>query len=90
MVECKHVLVSGRVQGVAFRWNARERARRLGVNGWVRNLPDGRVEVWIEGETVALDRMLDWLAGGPPGAMVTEIAVKVGRAQMLDGFHVCI
>ncbi len=88
MVECRHVLVSGRVQGVAFRWNARERALRLGVNGWVRNLPDGRVEVWIEGETVALERMLDWLARGPPGATVTEFAVTVGRAQMLDGFHV--
>ena len=55
---CRHVLVSGRVQGVGFRWYAREKAEELGLAGWVRNLPDGRVEAWLEGEEEAVTAML--------------------------------
>jgi len=72
---CRHVLVSGRVQGVAFRWYAQERARALGVAGWVKNLPDGRVEVWVEGEETAVRAMLAWLAKGPPAARVSGLEV---------------
>ena len=55
---CRHVLVSGRVQGVAFRWYTVEKAGELGLAGWVKNLPDGRVETWIEGEASAIESML--------------------------------
>lgn len=69
----RHVLISGRVQGVGFRWHTKEHARRLGLNGWVQNLADGRVEVWLEGELEPLLEMCAWLASGPSGAAVTQI-----------------
>ena len=72
--------MSGRVQGVAFRWSAREAATRLGVAGWVRNLDDGRVEAWIEGPGDAVDAMLAWCGEGPPAARVTNLDVRPGDA----------
>lgn len=69
------VFVRGRVQGVGFRYHTRARARELGVRGWVRNLHDGRVEVWIEGPEPARKALCAWLQEGPPGASVVECAV---------------
>lgn len=68
------VLVSGRVQGVGYRWSAAEQARRLGLNGWVRNLPDGRVEAEFEGAEDLLSAMRDWCAAGPRLARVDLVA----------------
>jgi acylphosphatase len=68
-----HVLVRGRVQGVGFRWFVRETARDLGLAGWVRNRPDGTVEVAAEGSAVTLERLRDELRKGPPGAAVTSV-----------------
>ena len=68
-----HIRVSGIVQGVFFRHHARERAIELGVTGWVRNLPDGRVEAVLEGEDRAVDRMVAFCRKGPPGAHVTGV-----------------
>lgn len=84
----RHVLVSGRVQGVAFRWNAREAARELGVAGWVRNLADGRVEAWIEGDEPALERMLAWLAHGPPASRVDGVEARAVEPTGARGFRV--
>jgi len=64
------VLVSGRVQGVGFRAATRREATRLGLSGWVRNLPDGRVEAEFEGAASAVERAIAWCASGPPGAEV--------------------
>jgi acylphosphatase len=72
-------LISGRVQGVGFRYHTRARARELGVAGWVRNLADGRVEVRLEGEPAAVEALVDWLRTGPPGARVD--GVEVGEAR---------
>ncbi len=80
----KRAIVTGDVQGVGFRWSARETARRLGVTGFARNRSDGTVEVEIEGEPDAVDRMLDWLRSGPPGARVTDVAVTDAAP---DGDH---
>lgn len=66
-------IVEGRVQGVGFRWSAVDAARRLGVTGWVRNLPDSRVEAVVEGPADAVDRMVEWLRVGPTGARVTGV-----------------
>ncbi|MEW6222166.1 MAG: acylphosphatase [Candidatus Hadarchaeota archaeon] len=71
-----HVLVSGVVQGVFFRHHTREMARRLGVSGWVRNLPDGRVEAVFEGEHENVEKMLKFCRNGPPGADVTDVSVR--------------
>lgn len=68
-------LVTGRVQGVAFRHYAEREARRLGVGGWVRNEPDGSVAVHLEGTTEAVASMLDWLRHGPPSADVERVGV---------------
>lgn len=68
-----HAYVSGRVQGVYFRQGTRHRARALGVVGWVKNLPDGRVEVWAQGPEEGVGPLLDWLWSGPAEAWVTGV-----------------
>ncbi len=68
-----HVRVTGVVQGVGYRWFVRERARRLGLAGWVRNLPDGSVEVVACGDHGQLDLLRGELQRGPDGAMVDEL-----------------
>ncbi len=70
-----HLLVSGVVQGVSFRYYTVEEARRLGVHGWVRNLADGRVEVEAEGERRALDALVAFCRRGPPAAQVDDVEV---------------
>lgn len=71
----RRVVVHGQVQGVGFRWNARTEATRLGVSGWVRNLPDGSVEAEIEGDRTSVDDMVEWLRRGPPFAEVSDVDV---------------
>ena len=68
-----HVRVTGRVQGVGFRWFVRERARRLGLAGWVRNLRDGSVEVAAAGDQGQLDLLVGELRRGPQGAAVEDV-----------------
>lgn len=70
-----HVIVSGRVQGVLFRWETLRRARSLGICGWVRNLPDGRVEALLEGEEKNVNKLLDWMRVGPEMAVVKSLEV---------------
>ncbi|NOZ59153.1 MAG: acylphosphatase, partial [Euryarchaeota archaeon] len=67
---CTHVFISGRVQGVFYREYTRRKAQELGVKGWVRNLPDGRVEAVFEGEDRAVDEMVRWCWEGSPYASV--------------------
>jgi acylphosphatase len=66
-------VVRGRVQGVGFRYSTEDEANRLGLAGWVRNLPDGGVELEAEGEQGALDRLLAFLRQGPPAARVQTV-----------------
>ncbi|MDR7251986.1 acylphosphatase [Nocardioides sp. BE266] len=68
--------VSGRVQGVSFRWYTQEQARSLGVAGWVRNEPDGSVLVHAEGDASAVDALVAWCHDGPSMAHVTHVAVR--------------
>jgi acylphosphatase len=70
-----HVIVHGRVQGVGFRWATRAEARRIGLEGWVRNRDDGTVEAEIQGSDEDVERMRAWLAVGPPGAHVMRVDV---------------
>jgi acylphosphatase len=72
-VHTLHVRISGRVQGVGFRWFVREEARRLGVSGWVTNLRTGEVEVHAGGEPSSLDRLRRALQVGPAGAQVERV-----------------
>lgn len=68
-----HCLISGRVQGVCFRAATQDRARELGVGGWARNLPDGRVEVLAGGPAGAIDGLRAWLDEGPAAARVDRV-----------------
>ncbi|HHI97894.1 MAG TPA: acylphosphatase [Thermodesulfatator atlanticus] len=70
-----HVYISGKVQGVWFRAYTKEEADRLGVKGWVRNLPDGRVEAVFEGDEKAVDAMVAWCYEGSPMARVENVEV---------------
>ena len=72
----KHLLISGRVQGVGFRYSMAEEAERLGVTGWVRNRRDGTVEAVVDGAADAVEVMLAWARRGPPGARVTEVQIS--------------
>jgi len=85
---CLHGYVSGRVQGVFFRQATAEQAERLDVDGWVRNLGDGRVEVLLEGEEPAVRELAAWLEQGPAKAKVTALALEEQALQRITGFIV--
>jgi acylphosphatase len=73
--------VEGIVQGVGFRYSAAQTARALGLKGYVRNLPDGCVEVVAEGENARLERLRAWLEKGPPGAYVRHLETRYAPAR---------
>jgi len=75
-----HVRVTGVVQGVGFRWFVREKARRLGLAGWVKNLPDGSVEVAASGEAGQIELLREVLAKGPEGARVEAVTPVDGAS----------
>jgi len=83
-----HAVVSGRVQGVWYRESCRREAERLGVGGWVRNRPDGRVEIEVEGSRPAVDALLTWATHGPPHAIVERVAVDDRAPQGESRFRV--
>ncbi|MFH0884232.1 MAG: acylphosphatase [Candidatus Micrarchaeota archaeon] len=70
---CLHIHILGDVQGVFFRAGVQSEAKSLGLTGWVRNLPDGSVEVMAEGAREPLERLMEWCSHGPAGASVSEI-----------------
>ncbi|MFW6322384.1 MAG: acylphosphatase [Guyparkeria sp.] len=82
------VLVSGRVQGVFFRDFTRRTALEHGVRGWVRNLPDGRVEAVLEGEETAVEAVLERLREGPPQARVDTLTSSAETPEGHTGFQV--
>lgn len=71
-----HAHISGRVQGIFFRSETEDEANRLGVNGWVRNLRDGRVEAVFEGDRDKVEKLIQFCRRGPPGARVTNVQVS--------------
>ena len=85
---CKHYYVSGRVQGVWYRASTEAKAKELGLTGWVKNLPDGRVELIACGEEDALQNLESWLWEGPSAADVNNVATESLKYQEYDGFRV--
>jgi len=75
MTVTKHLLITGRVQGVGFRFYMQRKARELGVLGWVRNRHDGSVEALIQGASGVVETMIAWARRGPPSAVVAEVRV---------------
>ena len=82
----KHIVVHGQVQGVFFRQSAEDTAGDLGVAGWVRNRDDGSVEMVVEGDDDAVDRMIAWAHEGPSHAQVTGVDVTDTDPQGLRSF----
>jgi acylphosphatase len=89
MIIARRLLITGRVQGVGFRWFAMERAALEGITGWVRNLPTGQVEVVAEGEADAMERFERAVRQGPPRGRVDEVATEIvpptGRHITFEG-----
>ena len=84
----RHLWVSGRVQGVWFRGSCAEQAHALGVSGWARNLPDGRVEVVAEGDPEAVEQLVEWCHEGPAYAHVTGVENRTEAPEGLTAFIV--
>ncbi|PSP99661.1 acylphosphatase [Halobacteriales archaeon QS_4_70_19] len=83
-----HVFVSGHVQGVTYRATTRREALDRGVDGWVRNLDDGRVEAVFEGPRSAVEDLLTYCHEGPERAHVADVDVEYGRPEGLTGFEI--
>jgi len=80
--------VSGRVQGVGFRYTMQAEAQRLGVDGWVRNRRDGSVEAFLAGDPDAVEGVIAWAHDGPAGARVDDVDVVEGPGESASGFEI--
>ncbi|MFW5965830.1 MAG: acylphosphatase [Halodesulfurarchaeum sp.] len=83
-----HVFVSGRVQGVFFRANTSEQAEKRSVDGWVRNLDDGRVEAVFEGPKAAVEELVEWCQEGSPRASVDDVEDTWEDPEGIEGFRI--
>ena len=83
-----HLRIHGRVQGVGFRSRMHREAKKLGLTGWVRNLPDGTVEAVVEGEPERVETIIGWAHQGPSGARVTKVEVRWEEPEGLRDFRI--
>jgi len=81
MMEIRHLIITGRVQGVGFRARMAREAQRLGVSGWVRNRADGSVEAMVAGSPEQVALIMNWARHGPPAAQVEHVAVELGSGE---------
>ncbi len=88
MIEAVHIIVHGRVQGVWFRAGTKEKADELGLFGWVKNRPEGTVEIHAEGEKSQLDKFIAWCHKGTPAANVTSLELDPGSLQNFTTFEI--
>ncbi len=89
MAERCHLVVTGHVQGVCFRWYTQREASRLALRGWVRNLPDGGVEILAEGERADLGQLIAWAQHGPSEAEVDEVRSEwLAATGEFSGFEI--
>ncbi|MEM9924040.1 MAG: acylphosphatase [Cyanobacteria bacterium P01_D01_bin.50] len=83
-----HAFISGKVQGVGYRYSTMNVATKLGLNGWVRNLPDSRVEAVFEGTPEVIEEMIHWCHQGPNSANVKDVQVEYLEAEGLEQFEI--
>ena len=84
----RHCLITGKVQGVFYRQATKEQALLRGLTGWVKNLPDGRVETKLFGDEAQVLTMLEWLSVGPPRAVVSELKVSHIETETYTSFEI--
>jgi len=84
VTEVRHLVITGMVQGVGYRYSMVVAARRLDVTGWVRNRRDGSVEAMVAGSAESVAAMIDWARHGPAGAEVAHVAVELGSGDYAD------
>ena len=77
MTITRHLRITGRVQGVGYRYSLCTEAQAIGINGWVRNRRDGTVEAVVQGAAESVEKIITWAKRGPPAAQVTEVHVQV-------------
>lgn len=84
-----HLIISGKVQGVWYRASTQKEANKLGLKGWVRNLPTGEVEAIVQGEKETVEKLIAWCNEGPPAAEVSGVDVKWAEiSQKLNDFKI--
>lgn len=88
MKQHRKLKISGKVQGVYYRASMQQKARTLGVDGWVQNLPNGQVYAEIEGELTTLQAMIEWCKQGPAFAAVEQVEIAEGMVQHFSGFEI--
>lgn len=88
MIEAIHIIAHGRVQGVWFRAGTKERADELGILGWVKNRPEGTVEIHAEGEKKQLENFITWCRKGTPAANVTSLDLNPATLQNFSSFEI--
>lgn len=84
--ECRRLKISGRVQGVCYRASAIDEARRIGVDGWVRNCRDGSVEALVAGASEKVEAFIEWCRVGPPAAQVARVEIFAADFPETPGF----
>lgn len=82
-----NITVRGRVQGVGFRYNARRQALTLGLDGFVKNMPDSSVYIEVEGYQADLDEFVSWCQTGPSGSRIIDVIVSISNLEGLSGFN---
>ena len=81
-------MITGRVQGVGYRFTTQEQALTLSLVGWVRNLPDGRVEAMVEGDRAQVERLMQWFHSGPAAAKVEAVMIEDQPVQYFKQFEI--
>jgi acylphosphatase len=83
-----HLVIKGKVQGVFFRASTKDKANELGIKGWVKNMPDGNVEVLAAGNKDQLENFIEWCRRGPKQAIVSDVVVSNAEESFLNEFRI--
>ena len=87
-METVHLVIKGKVQGVFYRASAKDVATELNIKGWVKNMPDGNVEMLVSGDKDQLEKFIDWCRSGPKRAVVKEIIISSRDDSSLPAFFI--
>lgn len=87
-MKCIHLIVSGRVQGVFFRYNVRRKAKELELHGYAKNIEDGNVEVVAQGNEEKINQLIDFIKKGPGIAKITDIRIKHKEIENFNDFEI--